>query len=118
MRLGARYTYCDLRCIVVEPVDVYCIYYEHAKRGSTVSGWVQGWIIGAAVVVIVVVLLLLMIRGAARAAGKAEDIFAALEDAQVNTLALWAVDDTNQVATRIVAAATSAREHLASKAVS
>lgn len=74
--------------------------------------------IGAAVVVIVVVLLLLMIRGAARAAGKVENILAALDEAKVNTLPLWAVDDTNQVATRIVAAATSAREYLASKAAS
>lgn len=82
------------------------------------SGWVLAWLIGAAVVVIVVVLLLLMIRGAARVAGKAEAIIAALDEAQVNTLALWAVDDTNQVATRIVAAATSAREYLASKAAS
>lgn len=82
------------------------------------SGWVQGWIIGAMVVLVVVVLLVLMIRGATRVAGKAEDILAALDEAKVNTLALWAVDDTNQVAARIVAAATSAREHLASKAAS
>jgi uncharacterized SAM-binding protein YcdF (DUF218 family) len=81
-----------------------------------VSGWVLGWIIGGAVVVIVVVLLLLMIQGAARAAAKAEAVLAALDDAKVNTLPLWEVDATNQVATRIVAAATAAREHLASKA--
>lgn len=80
------------------------------------SGWVQGWIIGTAVVVIVVVLLMLMIRGATRAAGKAEDILAALDSAEVNTLPLWEVDTTNQVAGRIVKAATDAREYLAAQA--
>lgn len=80
------------------------------------SGWVLGWMIGAGVVVIVVVLLLLMIQGAARAAGKAEEVLAALDEAKVNTSPLWAVDTTNQVATRIVGAATSAREYLASQA--
>ncbi|MDQ3738636.1 MAG: hypothetical protein M3337_05650 [Actinomycetota bacterium] len=80
------------------------------------SGWVLGWIIGAAVVVVVVVLLLLLIRGATRAAEKAEAILGALDEAKVNTLPLWEVDTTNQVATRIVVAATAAREYLASKA--
>lgn len=80
------------------------------------SGWVLGWIIGAGVVVIVVVLLLLMIRGAAKAAATAEAILGALDEAKVNTLPLWEVDTTNQVADRIVGAATSAREHLASQA--
>lgn len=73
------------------------------------SGWVLAWIIGAVVVVIVVALLLLMIRGAARAAGKAEDVLAALRDAQANTAALWAVAETNASAQRIVTAATGAR---------
>ena len=76
------------------------------------SGWVVGWIIGGAVVVVVVVLLLLMIQGAARAAAKAEAVLAALDVAKVNTLALWDVDTTNQVASRIAAAATAAREYL------
>lgn len=81
------------------------------------NGWVQGWIVAAVVVVVVVALLLLMIRGVTRVARKAEDILEALDAAKVNTLPLWQVDTTNQVASRIVAAATAAREHLASKAV-
>jgi len=81
-----------------------------------VSGWLLGWLIGAGVVVIVVVLLLLMIQGATKAADKAEAILAALDEAKVNTLPLWEVDTTNQVATRIVVAATAAREYLASTA--
>jgi len=80
------------------------------------SGWVLGWLIGAGVAVVVVVLLLLMIQGATRAAEKAEAILVALDEAKVNTLPLWEVDTTNQVATRIVVAATAAREHLASTA--
>ncbi len=80
------------------------------------SGWVLGWAIGAAVVVLVVALLALMIRGAARAAAKAEDIVAALGDARANTAGLWELDVTNQTASRIVAAATAAREHLQSTA--
>ncbi len=80
------------------------------------SGWVVGWAIGAIVVVLVVALLVLMIRGAARAAGKAEEIVSALGDARANTAGLWQLDGTNQTAARIVAAATAAREHLESKA--
>ncbi len=74
------------------------------------SGWVLAWIIGAVVVVVVVALLLLMIRGAARAAGKAEDILAALRDSQAHTAALWALAETNGSARRIVKAAAGARE--------
>jgi len=73
-------------------------------------------LIGAGVVVIVVVLLLMMIRGATKAAEKAEAILGALDEAQVNTAALWEVDTTNQVADRIVDSATSAREYLQSTA--
>ena len=82
------------------------------------NGWVIGWIVGSVVVVVVVMLLLLMIQGAARTAAKAESVLAALDVAKVNTQPLWAVDATNQVAGRIVAAATAAREYLASQAVS
>lgn len=75
-----------------------------------------GWIVGAVVVVVVVVLLLLLIRGAARVAATAEAVLGALDEAKVNTLPLWELDTTNQVADRIVGAATSAREYLASRA--
>ncbi len=79
------------------------------------NGWILGWLIGGAVVVVVVVLLLLMIRGATRAAENAEAVLAALDVAKLTTLPLWYVDTTNQVASRIVAAASSAREYLASQ---
>lgn len=76
------------------------------------NGWIIGFGIGAVVVVIVVVLLLLMIVGARNVATKAEEILAALYEARDNTQALWRVSDTNATATRIVVAATGAREHL------
>lgn len=77
------------------------------------NGWVLGWSIGAVVVALVVVLLGLMILGASRAAGKAEDILAALEQARKNTAGLWLVTETNRVAMRIVDAAAATRESLA-----
>lgn len=80
------------------------------------SGWVIGFAVGAAVVVVVVVLLLGMIVGARRAAAKAEAILAALHEARDNTLPLWQLVDTNATATRIVEAATAAREALEGKA--
>ncbi len=80
------------------------------------NGWWLGWAVGTVVVLVVVTLLVLMIRGASAAAGKAEAILAALGDARDNTEALWRLDATNEVALRIVAAASAAREHLTSKA--
>jgi hypothetical protein len=77
------------------------------------SGWVIGFIVGGVVALVVVVLLLLMIAGARRVAAKAEAILAALIEARDNTRGLWAVSGTNMAATRIVAAATTAREALA-----
>ncbi len=77
------------------------------------EGWLLGYTIGGVVVVIVVVLLLLMIVGARRTAAKAEAILAAVIEARDNTRGLWAVSGTNIAATRIVAAATAAREALA-----
>lgn len=77
------------------------------------NGWLIGWVIGGVVVVIVVALLLLMIRGASRAGDKAQEIVAALEDAQRNTTGLWKVGETNATAARIVDGAAAARRALA-----
>lgn len=79
------------------------------------TGWIVGYVIGVALVVIVVVLLLLMIRGAHRAAIKAEAILAALHEGRDNTAPLWAVNDVNVAIERITGGATAVREHLASK---
>lgn len=79
------------------------------------TGWVIGYVVAGAVIVVVVVLLLLMIRGAQRAAVKAESILAALEASRDNTEPLWAVDDVNNAVERITAGAAAVREHLAAK---
>ncbi len=76
------------------------------------NAWAIGFAIGGVVVVIVVVLLLLMIAGARNVAAKAEDILASLHEARDNTEPLWQVSATNATATRIVVAATAAREAL------
>ena len=80
------------------------------------TGWVIGYVIGGVLILAVVVLLLLMIRGAHRAAVKAEAILAALEESRDNTAPLWAVNDVNAAIERITAGAGAVREHLASKA--
>ena len=49
------------------------------------TGWVIGYLVGGVLILAVVVLLLLMIRGAHRAAVKAEAILAALEESRDNT---------------------------------
>lgn len=79
------------------------------------TGWVIGYLIGGVLILAVVVLLLLMIRGAHRAAVKAEAILAALEESRDNTAPLWAVNDVNAAIERITAGAGAVREHLASK---
>ncbi len=76
------------------------------------NAWVVGWSIGAVVVALVVLLLGLMILGASRAAAKAEDILAALEQARDNTAGIWQLAETNRVAMRITDAATATREAL------
>lgn len=79
------------------------------------TGWVIGYIVGGALIAVVVVLLLLMIRGAERAAVKAEAILDALHESRDNTAPLWAVNDVNRAVERITAGAGAVREHLAAK---
>lgn len=79
------------------------------------TGWVIGYVVAGTLIAVVVVLLLLMIRGAQRAAVKAEAILSALEQSRDNTEPLWAVDDVNDAVERIAAGATAVREHLAAK---
>lgn len=77
------------------------------------AGWVIGFTVGTAVVVVVVVLLALMIVGMRAAAIKAEAILAALYAARDNTQGLWEIEKTNTAVTRILLAATTARQALA-----
>jgi hypothetical protein len=80
------------------------------------TGWTIGYVIGGVIVLLVVALLLLMIRGANRAAVKAESVVAALVDVRDNTEPLWAVSDVNNAIERITDGAAAVREHLAGKA--
>ncbi|HVM00966.1 MAG TPA: hypothetical protein VM324_16875 [Egibacteraceae bacterium] len=80
------------------------------------TGWVIGFGVGAAVVVVVVVLLLLMIAGMRAAAIRAESILAALHAARDNTQGLWEIERINTLTTRILVAATTARQALARRA--
>ena len=79
------------------------------------TAWVIGYVVAGVLILVVVLLLLLMIRGAHRAAIKAESILEALEASRDNTEPLWAVDDVNTAVERITAGAAAVREHLASK---
>lgn len=78
------------------------------------TAWVVGYVIGGAVVALVAVLLLLMIRGAHRAAVKAEACLAALHDARDHSEVLWAVNDVNTTTRSITTSAAAIREHLTS----
>ena len=82
------------------------------------TGWLIGYVVGGVLVAVVVVLLLLMIRGARRAAVKAEAILDALVESRDNTEPLWAVNDVNAAIERITDGAGAVRQHLASKGAS
>jgi hypothetical protein len=82
------------------------------------TGWIIGYVVTGALVLVVVALLLLMIRGANRAAVKAESILAALEESRDNTAPLWAVHGVNQAVERITEGAAAVREHVAAKTAS
>lgn len=73
------------------------------------NGWILGYIIGAAVVVVVVAVLLTMIVLARRVVGKAEAIVVGLHAARDGTAPIRDLQETTQVARRIVSAATEAR---------
>lgn len=59
------------------------------------TGWLIGYVIGAAVVLIVVVLLAVLIVSARTIGNQAEEIQAALESARRRTMALWEVHEIN-----------------------
>lgn len=80
------------------------------------TGWIIAYVVTLALVLVVVVLLLAMIRGASRAADKAESILAALEESRDNTAPLWAVAEVNDAAERITDGAAAVREHVSAKA--
>lgn len=88
---------------------------SQGDEGHMSTEWTIGYVIGGVIVLLVVALLLLMIRGASRAAVKAESVFAALVDVRDNTEPLWAINDVNNAIERITGGAAAVREHLAGK---
>lgn len=76
----------------------------------------MGWAVVLAATALVVLLLVLLIRGASRAANKAEAIAAAFRESRAHTAGLWEVDTTNRTIVRITESAAAAREYLETKA--
>jgi hypothetical protein len=81
---------------------------EERTVGVT-TGWIIGYVIGGVVVAIVAVLVLTLIRQTRQIVEQAHDIIAALDAAEVNTSALWAVSDVNRQLERALDAAKAAR---------
>ncbi len=75
--------------------------------GAVLTGWYVGLTIGAIIVAVVVVLVAIILGLARRISVQARTITGALNEARVNTLALWDVDKVNESLRR---AATNAQE--------
>lgn len=65
------------------------------------TGWIVGWIVGAAVVVVAAALLLIIIALGRRIARQADEITAALDGTRKNTMPLFEVKRTNLAIDRI-----------------
>ena len=77
--------------------------------GAVLTGWYVGFVI-ALVVISVVVVLVAIILGLARRIGvQAEAITATVDEARMNTLAMWEVDRVNTSLKNIVKDAEQAR---------
>lgn len=68
------------------------------------TGWIAGWIAGAAVTVVAATLLIAIIALGRRIVRQAQDITAALDGARGNTDAMFDVARTNLAMARIVQA--------------
>ena len=68
---------------------------------AVATGWIIGWIVGAAVVVVAALLLLAIIGLGRRIVRQAEEITTALDGARANTLPLFEVKRTNLAIDRI-----------------
>jgi hypothetical protein len=65
-------------------------------QGAVLTGWWIGMTIGAVVIAIVVVLVAIILGLARRISVQARSITGALNQARLNTLALWDVDRVNE----------------------
>lgn len=80
------------------------------------SDWTIGLVLAAVVVVVVVALLLTILVTARRILGAAVRALNAVERIRVNTLPLWDLTTTNQVARDLLLGARSIRRHAAALA--
>lgn len=77
--------------------------------GASLTGWYIGLAIAAVAIAVVVVLVAIIMTMARRISIQAAAITAALDQARVNTLALWDVERVNSGLTSIVGHAAAAR---------
>ena len=73
------------------------------------TGWYVGYVIAAVVIAIVVILVAIILALARRIGVQADQITSALDEARVNTLALWDVDKINGSVRSITRSAQEAR---------
>lgn len=76
----------------------------------SLGGWYVGVAIGFVVIVVVVVIVALILDIASKINRQAKLATEALDDAQVNTLALWDVGTTNRTARAVLEGAAKARK--------
>ncbi|HEY2959595.1 MAG TPA: hypothetical protein VGM21_15530 [Actinomycetota bacterium] len=79
---------------------------------ADLTGWLVGYVLGAAVVLAVAALLVLIIRAAHGIADVAEDATRLLAETQERTEVLWQLGTTNQVLTDLRDGAVQARTAL------
>lgn len=80
--------------------------------GAVLTGWYVGLTIGAVIVAVVVVLVAIILGLARRISVQARSITGAINEARVNTLALWDVDKVNESLRRAAMHAEQARAAL------
>ncbi len=80
--------------------------------GAVLTGWYVGLTIGAVVVAAVVVLVAIILGLARRISVQARQITGGLNQARVNTLALWDVDKLNEALRSTARHASDARAAL------
>ena len=81
-------------------------------QGAVLTGWYVGLAIGAIVIAVVVVLVAIILGLARRISVQARAITGALNQARVNTYALWDVDKVNEAVRQTIAHAERARASL------
>lgn len=83
-----------------------------ASEEESLFGWYLGLVIAFAVIVVVVVIVASILTLAARINSQAQEGTRALDVGRSNTLPLWDVEQTNNSARNILAAAQAARGRL------